>query len=688
MRSRWSSLALSFLVVTLAVLLATGCSCQGGVVSYTDGGGRLAEAGVLLACPGGEDRDGDGYGRGCRAGPDCNDDDPLVNPAAREVCDGVDNNCDRRVDEGLVTACGSCDPGCASVGDAPFPLDRAKDPAVKEATGVGLTDKGDLTLDGSRVESNYLWIANTDDLTEGTISKIDTVGLKEVARYYTVTCKSKAGVAGCVDVGGKAIDHGGTFEHKPSRTAVDINFDVWVANRAFEGQASATKIANDPTDCIDRNKNGKIDTSADRDGDKRITTDCDGDGKPDTGATVCKGTLAGLPPEFLGDDDECLLFTVAYGEAKDTGRSICLDGGIDPGPSHAWVGTNSRKANRFYRIHGATGQLAGPYELPKGHKVYGCAVDSRHVLWSSTTDGTLHYFNTLNPTQMGPTLLKHPWDGQSFYGIVVDDKDQVWLGGWESGRIYRYRPNRTSFTSLGQGSWTGVKAPPVLKETRGIAADTRGFVWVAANNGYLWRVPQNVGEGLQDLSGSADYWPTFGDELIGAGVDFKGHVWGISKGKDVASRLDVDAKGNPILPPTAQANTVVVGDAPYTYSDFTGFGLRSVLRGQGVYRYLLKPCTTGSQKATWKQVRWNATTPAQTQVLLRVRTADSETTFGSWVGPFDRSPAAIDATSATPVSPNPSAMLEVEFTLKSLDRKSAPILHDFKVGYTCAGKPD
>ena len=30
---------------------------------------------------------------------DCNDDDALVNPDATEICDGVDNNCDGRIDE-------------------------------------------------------------------------------------------------------------------------------------------------------------------------------------------------------------------------------------------------------------------------------------------------------------------------------------------------------------------------------------------------------------------------------------------------------------------------------------------------------------------------------------------------------------------------------------------------------------
>src|SRR4051794_28833897 len=56
------------------------------------------------------DRDGDGYGMQgastCAAGKpnvlDCNDADPTVHAGAIEVCDGIDNNCDGRVDEGCL----------------------------------------------------------------------------------------------------------------------------------------------------------------------------------------------------------------------------------------------------------------------------------------------------------------------------------------------------------------------------------------------------------------------------------------------------------------------------------------------------------------------------------------------------------------------------------------------------------
>ena len=49
-----------------------------------------------------EDEDSDGDTFSTCVGGDCDDTDPAVNPAAMELCDGRDNNCDGDVDEGFV----------------------------------------------------------------------------------------------------------------------------------------------------------------------------------------------------------------------------------------------------------------------------------------------------------------------------------------------------------------------------------------------------------------------------------------------------------------------------------------------------------------------------------------------------------------------------------------------------------
>ena len=692
-------------LIRLATVAVFVIGCHGSVESQ----GESDTGPPVPKCEGGTDGDGDGYGPGCPAGDDCDDSDSTVHDGAPELCDNKDNNCNGQTDEGDVCQSSGCGPSCTMVGSGtPFPVDPTKDPSVQQANGVKLDSNGDLILGQSNVSFNFLWIANTYDVQgsnctsgvgspycRGSVSKVDTKTLKEVARYYSFTCKSSPGSTGCLDVNGNAIvqDH----VHTPSRTAVDFNMDVWVANRSVHGgQPSATKIAADPSDCIDRNNNNKIDTSMDQDGDGKINIDCNGDGLPDSLSTVCTGTLANKTPEFLGDDDECVLFTTNYGDKDDIGRSVCLDAGKSIiGASNAWVGTFNREdtgkgVNRFYKIDGYTGKIETTVDLPSGHHSYGCMADAHNTVWSTDIFGSLAFFKTVSPYSVGPKLVA-PWvpkAGATYhhYGISINADQHVWLGGYDAYWVLRYKPDRTSFDSLSKGTWTRVDLP-VGFLSRGIAADLRGKVWVAIQDGgYILRVEQSLPDGIHSMTGAQlnkDYWKLTADTVIGAGVDFSGNIWGVGQKNDTASRLDVDANGNVKSPPTGETNNVTIGRMPYTYSDFTGYGLVNFVRPKGVWGYLHKPCPS-SIKAQWKNVTWKATTPPGTVVTLRVRSGDSVASMGSWSQAFTVSPADIGPGAAGAITPNPAYLLEVEFALSSADKNISPTLHDYGIGYLCA----
>ena len=256
---RWGAAALAIALV--ALVLGCGSNSSGGGEGGDGGQNNSGDANVNTnenengntnentngnntpACPDGTDNDGDGYGEGCPAGGDCNDSNPLVNEGAEEVCNYLDDDCDGETDEGVITACGNCSQYCSEgeLGNNPFPM--PEDDENSSANGVNLDPNGDLILDGTNMDFNFLWIANRFDAGgRGTVSKIDSVNTVEVARYYTVTCFGNPAYTNgdCLDVAGDPVQ---IESNHPSRTAVDFNFDVWVANRAFGGQASATKIA-------------------------------------------------------------------------------------------------------------------------------------------------------------------------------------------------------------------------------------------------------------------------------------------------------------------------------------------------------------------------------------------------------------------------------------------------------------
>ena len=121
----------------------------------------LATAGLLLlGCGGGDgdkcvDADGDGFGRNCEAGPDCDDGDRDVNPDAAEVCDnGIDDDCDDETDEGCATGCVDADgdgydaqsPDCAS-GDDCDDADADVNPGADEVCDNGIDDDCDGETD-------------------------------------------------------------------------------------------------------------------------------------------------------------------------------------------------------------------------------------------------------------------------------------------------------------------------------------------------------------------------------------------------------------------------------------------------------------------------------------------------------------------------------------------------------------
>ncbi|HNH46562.1 MAG TPA: putative metal-binding motif-containing protein, partial [Myxococcota bacterium] len=78
---------------TLFSLTLVGCDAGGG--KDTAVGVKDDSNSVTPGC----DEDGDGF---CESENDCNEGDASINPGATEICDGIDNNCDDTVDEGVM----------------------------------------------------------------------------------------------------------------------------------------------------------------------------------------------------------------------------------------------------------------------------------------------------------------------------------------------------------------------------------------------------------------------------------------------------------------------------------------------------------------------------------------------------------------------------------------------------------
>ena len=175
------------------------------------------------------DADGDGYGsedlvtEACARPPshvaipgDCDDRDPSVNPAGAEVCDGVDQDCDGVVDDGVLTTCWPDEDG-DGVG-AGTAIESCEVPSGYSTSGG---DCDDADPDRSPSLAETCW-DGTDEDCDGLVDCEDSDCAAECVETDCsdgadddgdgdVDCDDDDCLAACF-TGGTAWAHGGRYE--------------------------------------------------------------------------------------------------------------------------------------------------------------------------------------------------------------------------------------------------------------------------------------------------------------------------------------------------------------------------------------------------------------------------------------------------------------------------------------------
>ncbi|GAB3038641.1 hypothetical protein [Bowmanella dokdonensis] len=404
-----------------------------------------------------------------------------------------------------------------------------------------------------------LWVANAG---EDTMSRIDTDGAGgsgcEEARYLTAFGDPNT-----------LANHGAFSGPAPSRTAVDTEGNVYVANRHFSGgrRPELLKIAVEGG--VDRNGNGVIDTSSDANNDCMIT--------PDEMLPVIDDNNDGITQisEFR---DERVIWISEYGDPGDLGRSLCLgtDGSL-------WAGTYSGR--EYFRFDQNGNILAGPIST-SGATNYGCAVDSDGTLWGATLASTLVELDTSS----------NSWtqniNGQSNYGIGLGN-NRVYLGG----TLHAYDPANGTFQFNVAGGGTGV------------AVDGDGAVWYGT---------PTLRKFVTLPSGDLNTTPSCSVSTLGGRgpiVGKGGRIWTINLNSNSVSQYDSNCNF---------ISTIPVGRSPYTYSDATGFGARNQTDPTGIWTVITDGGATGTE---WDLISWNnepeGLIPAGASIEVEARAANS-----------------------------------------------------------------
>ncbi len=451
-----------------ATPLATGCPCLGGALVECYAG--PAETIGVGPCRSGRAACVNGTWGLCRG---------EVAPRG-ETCDGADQDCDGRVDDGVRSPCGGCDPSCEGgvwgESDAPF----------EAGGGLDVSPEGLLTLARETRVSATLWAANTGD---DTLSKIDAASAREVARYRT---------------GGDS----------PSRVAVDYAGDVWVANRAFDAQGSVTKIAGERARCVDRDGDGAITTSG-------------GPGEVlDAGA------------------DECVLFTVPVGLTGEVPRALAIDGdrGLDGvSGGDAWVGLHD--GERVIELDGITGAVRTEVAVP-GVQPYAAHVDAWGTVWVAEREGRLARIDRRSgdaPGVVPPvSIVEAPLPCYLLYALDGDAWGRLAMTGFSCDQIVLYDPASEVWRTLATepsprgialdpagNAWVTHTGGTLSRFTRagdslrrvetvslasggltpsepiGVALDTLGHVWTVATGGAPGELGVATRLPAEPMSGSA-----------------------------------------------------------------------------------------------------------------------------------------------------------------------------------------
>ncbi len=515
-----------------------------------------------------------------------------------ETCNDVDDDCDGVIDDGVRSPCGGCDPECIGgvwgESEAPFEGDSP----------LALTARGELTLAYADFAADTLWVTNTG---EDTVSRIDTDGALETARY----------------------DSGG---HEPSRVALDLQGDAWIANRAFDGQSTVTKIVSDPQRCLDRGLAG-IDTS--------------------TGPTDVKPR---------GQDD-CVVLTVPVGGLNGVARALAIDGfvGLDDAPGRVWVGLQNEQ--RLVVLDAESGAQVRSIETP-GFSPFDAAFDRWGVLWLIDRDGHLGRLIDHGDSATFDSI-EVPLSCWQLDGMAIDPDGRITLSGFYCDHVLLFDPSSQRFQVVRN-----------VTSARGVAADAeRSYVvHTYGELSVLSRTPWRL-ESTHSLADD-DHAPI---ETVGAAIDGHGKVWAVStlgglSDTGLVTRFDPAAEQV-----TAQVD---VGRLPYAAGDLTGLSRTQVIAPEGTASHVFSGCSSGFA-TRWLRlhVQWLPGVGSRLNVRARhaASAVDLDTATFIDLGMLEAQGAPI------PLSFPDGGAVDVELTLIAGSRLGAPRVARVGLEWDCGG---
>jgi hypothetical protein len=449
---------------------------------------------------------------------------------------------------------------------ATYTLDTHFDEGTLVNVNHDAPNNDQLQLDSIATPFNFIWVAVS---SKGTVAKIDTNTGDVLGEFRSTPSSQGPG--------------------NPSRTTVDNDGSVWVANRNNVSGGFGTVLhigLAENGQCEDRDGSGTIETSTGL-GDVRPWTDASGARSVATAA------------------DECI---VHYTQVNSTGtRHVSVDANND-----VWVGGVDLR--NFDLVEGGRYDVAGSGTISRsessvGFGGYGGLIDGNGVIWSARS--MLRWDSALPLT--GPNGIN--WTGYTHdsYGLCIDSGGNVWNTALFGNAIRKFAPNGTLLGTYSHGFDTA----------QGCVVDGNDHVWVA----HSLLGGSTVGHILNDGTYIGNV--AVGSGPTGVAVDANGKIWATNYLSQTVSRIDpalgpIGADGSTPVG-AADFTTVGLGGTLYNYSDMTG-------------STLIAPPTTGTWTvvhdsgvvgAPWSVVSWNANEPSSSSIAVTVASSADGVTFST-----------------------------------------------------------
>lgn len=488
------------------------------------------------------------------------------------------------------------------------------------ATRSGAPEPDQLRLDTGASVPPYVWAAN---LNAGVVTKLDTRTGRQVARYDPVLTVNWDGSAPVVRPPQDSCNY-------PAAMAVDAQGNSFVLNRGgCSGTTAAiTRYAGSLSACVDRNGNGRIDTSR----------DANGNGAVDMGD----------PAEFFGQADECILWTKNFSVPGDQGRALVVDA-----DQHVW--TAGFSSSKLFRLDGQTGAVLQVIDLQAetgvASSIQGMAVGPGGYLYTSdnSMQGRIRKIDPSAPA--GSRVVDTVLSPVPTSGLVVDRTGKVWLGADSDSAAGVVRADFTAHTAQVVGGGGGCSG-----RTHGVAVDAAGDIWAAC-----WSSSR-----LLRVGSDGAYKATWfvGSRPEGVAVAADGKIWTILSGADGAVLV------NPAVPSTVW--TYSAGGGSFSSGDLTGYHHQRFTVRQGSWRAVHDGEAAGK---LWGMLTWNlepqGVVPPGTRITVGVRAADNREVLASQ--PFA---TVLNGQAFTGIR---GRYVEVLATLRAVNYSADPVLSDVEL---------